>query len=73
MQIGIIEFRQMVAGIARRLGRHGRAVAAQQGAAPASGLVELVREFGKPRAIWLMQPAGRSRPAPYACSNRAMP
>jgi 6-phosphogluconate dehydrogenase (decarboxylating) len=71
MQIGIIELGRMVASIAHRLVRHGRAVAAQQGAAPATGL-ELVRELGKPRAIWLML-AGRSHPAPYACSNRAMP
>jgi 6-phosphogluconate dehydrogenase len=73
MQIGIIELGRMVANIARRLVRHGRAVAAQQGAAPATGLVELVRELGKPRTIWLVLPAGRSHPAPYACSNQAMP
>jgi 6-phosphogluconate dehydrogenase (decarboxylating) len=72
MQIGIIELGRMVASIARRLVRHARAVTAQQGAAPATGL-ELVRELGKPRALWLMLPARRSHPAPYACSKRAMP
>lgn len=71
MQIGIIELGRMVASIARRLVGHGRAVAAQQGAGPATGL-ELVRELGKPRTIWLMLPAGRSHPAPCACSKRAM-
>jgi 6-phosphogluconate dehydrogenase len=73
MQIGIIELGRMVASIARRLVRHGRPVAAQQGAAPATGLVELVRELRKPRAIWLMLPTGRSHLAPHARSNRAMP
>jgi hypothetical protein len=65
MQIGIIELGRMVASIAHRLVRHGRAVAAQQGAAPATRLLD--------RAIWLILPARRSHPAPYACSNRAMP
>jgi hypothetical protein len=73
MQVGIIELGQIWANIARRLLRHGheaivynRAVAAlaQQGAAPAAGLVvvELVRELGKPRAIWLTAPAGEVTP-----------
>jgi 6-phosphogluconate dehydrogenase (decarboxylating) len=71
MQIGIIELGRMVADPARRLARRARA--ARQGAAPAGGPVELARELGKPRAIRLMLPAGRSHPGPSACSNRAMP
>jgi hypothetical protein len=69
MQVGIIELGQIWANIARRLLRRGReaivydravAALAQQGAAPAAGLVvvELVRKLGKPRAIWLTPPAG---------------
>jgi 6-phosphogluconate dehydrogenase len=70
MQIGIIGLGRMGGNIARRLVGHGHeaivydreaeavAALAGEGVAAASGLEELVRKLGKPRAIWVMLPAG---------------
>jgi 6-phosphogluconate dehydrogenase len=70
MQIGLIGLGRMGGNIARRLMQHGhetvvydrdaRAVRtlADAGAAAAGGLEELVRKLVKPRAIWVMLPAG---------------
>jgi len=70
MQIGIIGLGRMGGNIARRLVRHGHeaivydrepgavAALADEGAAPAAGLEELVRKLRKPRAIWVMLSAG---------------
>jgi 6-phosphogluconate dehydrogenase len=70
MQIGIIGLGRMGSNIARRLMRNGheavvydrdqKAVTsvAGEGAMGASGLEELVRRLAKPRAVWVMLPAG---------------
>jgi 6-phosphogluconate dehydrogenase len=70
MQIGIIGLGRMGGNIVRRLVRHGHHAVvydrepeavmalANEGAAPAGGLEELVRKLSKPRAIWVMLPAG---------------
>jgi 6-phosphogluconate dehydrogenase len=70
MQIGIIGLGRMGSNIARRLMRHGHeavvydrdqkavTTVAGEGAAGASGLEELVRRLAKPRAVWVMLPAG---------------
>jgi 6-phosphogluconate dehydrogenase len=70
MQVGIIGLGRMGGNIARRLVRRGHevivydrepaavAALADDGAAPAAGLEELVRRLRKPRAIWVMLPAG---------------
>ncbi len=70
MQIGIIGLGRMGGNIARRLMRHGHATVvydrdrkaittlAGEGAAGAGGLEELVGKLGKPRAVWMMLPAG---------------
>src|SRR6266700_1209230 len=71
MQIGMVGLGRMGGNIVRRLMRHGheavvydrdaKAVAAlaREGAAGAAGLDELVGRVAKPRAIWVMLPAGR--------------
>ncbi len=71
MQIGMVGLGRMGGNIVRRLMRHGheavvydrdaKAVAAlaREGAAGAAGLDELVGRIAKPRAIWVMLPAGR--------------
>jgi len=71
MQIGMVGLGRMGGNIVRRLMRHGheavvydrdaKAVAAlaHEGAAGAAGLDELVGRVAKPRAIWVMLPAGR--------------
>ncbi len=71
MQIGMVGLGRMGGNIARRLMRHGheavvydrdaKAVAAlaREGAAGAAGLDELVGRVAKPRAIWVMLPAGK--------------
>jgi 6-phosphogluconate dehydrogenase len=72
MQIGIIGLGRMGANIALRLMRAGhrcvvfdsnskpRDALAKEGAVAASSLTELVKSLGdKPRAVWVMLPAGR--------------
>jgi 6-phosphogluconate dehydrogenase len=71
MQIGMIGLGRMGGNIARRLIRHGheavvydrdaKAVAAlaHEGATNAAGLDDLVRQLRKPRAVWVMLPAGK--------------
>jgi 6-phosphogluconate dehydrogenase len=70
LQIGVIGLGRMGGNIVRRLIAHGHdaviydrdshAVAALsgEGAAPATGLDELVRKLRKPRVAWVMLPAG---------------
>ena len=71
MQIGVIGLGRMGGNIARRLMQAGhacvvfdadakpRAALAKEGATAAASLPELVKALGdKPRAIWLMLPAG---------------
>jgi 6-phosphogluconate dehydrogenase len=70
MQIGLIGLGRMGGNIVRRLMQHGhKAVVydrdpkaiktlAGEGAAGAGGLEELVRKLDKPRAVWVMLPAG---------------
>jgi 6-phosphogluconate dehydrogenase len=70
MQIGIIGLGRMGGNIARRLVKHGHeaivydrepaavAALADEGAAPAAGLEQVVGKLRKPRTIWLMLPAG---------------
>ncbi len=70
MQIGVVGLGRMGANIARRLMRRGHrcvvfdqnaAAAAPlgtEGASVASGLEDLVRQIERPRAVWLMLPAG---------------
>jgi 6-phosphogluconate dehydrogenase len=70
MQIGIIGLGRMGGNIVRRLIRHGHEAVvydrdqtavmgvAGEGVAGASGIEELVRRLAKPRAVWVMLPAG---------------
>jgi 6-phosphogluconate dehydrogenase len=72
MQIGIIGLGRMGGNIARRLIGYGHRVVvydqepravmalADEGAAAARGLEELVRNLAKPCAIWVMLPAGET-------------
>ena len=72
MQIGVIGLGRMGGNISRRLMKAGhhcvvfdvdaklRGALAKEGARAAGSLAELVKALGeKPRAIWLMLPAGR--------------
>jgi 6-phosphogluconate dehydrogenase len=72
MQIGVIGLGRMGGNISRRLMKAGhhcvvfdvnaelRTALAKEGARAAGSLAELVKELGaKPRAIWVMLPAGR--------------
>ena len=71
MQIGMIGLGRMGGNIARRLMQHGheaivydrdaKAVAAltHHGATGTAGLDELVRRLRRPRAVWVMLPAGK--------------
>jgi 6-phosphogluconate dehydrogenase len=71
MQIGLIGLGRMGGNIARRLMRHGHelivydhdpatvAALAHDGATGAAGLDALVQQLRKPRAVWVMLPAGR--------------
>src|SRR5262245_54350170 len=71
MQIGVIGLGRMGGNIARRLMRQGHEAVvydrdaktvtalAQERATPASNLDYLVRKLGKPRAVWVMLPAGQ--------------
>jgi 6-phosphogluconate dehydrogenase len=70
MQLGMIGLGRMGANIVRRLMRGGHACVvydkqpetvaslAKEGAAPAGSLSELVGKLDKPRAVWVMLPAG---------------
>ena len=70
MQIGIVGLGRMGGNISRRLMRAGhgavvfdsnakaRAALAQEGATQAASLAELVKALQKPRAVWVMLPAG---------------
>lgn len=70
MQLGIIGLGRMGANIARRLMRHGHECVvfnrskekvkqlAEEGAIPTYTLDDFVSKLSKPRAIWLMVPAG---------------
>ena len=70
MELGIVGLGRMGANMARRLvrGGHGCVVfdanpgaieaAAQDGARPATSLEQLVGQLARPRAVWLMVPAG---------------
>jgi 6-phosphogluconate dehydrogenase len=70
MQIGLIGLGRMGGNITRRLMQHGHETVvydrdpkavqtlAEAGAAGAGGLRELVSKLAKPRAVWVMLPAG---------------
>jgi 6-phosphogluconate dehydrogenase len=70
MQIGIIGMGRMGANIARRLMHGGhrcvvhdrdgaaQALVAAEGASAAADLADLVRQLDRPRAVWVMLPAG---------------
>ncbi len=70
MQLGIIGLGRMGANMARRLMRFSHSVVvydidaaqvdalAQEGAEPAHSMEQLVHKLAKPRAVWLMLPAG---------------
>jgi 6-phosphogluconate dehydrogenase len=70
MQIGMIGLGRMGGNIVRRLMQHGHETVvydrdakavkglAGEGAAGAGGLEELARKLKKPRAVWIMLPAG---------------
>jgi 6-phosphogluconate dehydrogenase len=71
MQIGMVGLGRMGGNIVRRLMQHGHqavvydrdakatAAVARDGATAASGLKELVQRLERPRAIWVMLPAGK--------------
>src|SRR5947209_17934787 len=70
MQIGMIGLGRMGGNLLRRLMRHGHEAVvydrdakatttlANEGATAAGGLKELVQRLGRPRAVWVMLPAG---------------
>jgi 6-phosphogluconate dehydrogenase len=78
MQIGLIGLGRMGGNIARRLMRHGheaivhdrdsRAVAAlvRDGAIGVAGIDQLVHKLSRPRAVWVMLPAGEITEAEIA-------
>jgi len=84
MELGIVGLGRMGANIARRLMRAGHSVAAfdvnadavaglaREGARPAKGLGELVRQLKAPRAVWVMLPAGRITEDTIAILNSAL-
>src|SRR4029079_919605 len=70
MQLGIVGLGRMGGNIARRLVKHGHSVAAfdrdpatvaalsKEGVKGAATIQEFVKSLEKPRAVWLMLPAG---------------
>src|SRR5215831_6100927 len=70
MELGVVGLGRMGANIARRLMRQGHSCAvydrnavaveqlAKEGAKPAHGLGDLVKILKRPRAVWIMLPAG---------------
>ena len=84
MQIGIIGLGRMGGNIARRLLKAGHrcvvfdrsaetvGTLGREGAAPARDLADLVRQLEKPRAVWVMLPAGEATEATVTQLGRAM-
>ncbi len=78
MQIGIVGLGRMGANVARRLLRHGHACAvydrdpvpgrtlSREAATACASLVDLVQALEKPRAVWIMLPAGAATEAAVA-------
>src|SRR5260370_5805730 len=72
MQLGMIGVGRMGGNIVRRLMRGGHSCVvydksadavqglASEGASPSRDLADFVRQLEKPRAVWVMLPAGRS-------------
>ena len=70
MQLGMIGLGRMGGNIVRRLMQHGHtsvvydvnpenvALLAKEGATPSKSLSHLVEQMSKPRAVWVMLPAG---------------
>src|SRR5215475_13162668 len=70
MELGVVGLGRMGANIARRLMRHGHSCSVydrnrsavdeltKEGAKPAQSLSDLVKILKRPRAIWIMLPAG---------------
>ena len=82
MQIGMIGLGRMGGNIARRLMRHGHeavvydrdsqavAALASDGAIGVAGIDELVHKLARPRAVWVMLPAGEITETAIARARR---